>query len=45
MTTEGEIVAKARSNDHILRIMIPISLMAKSLDVMATQKERQRLPK
>ncbi|KAH0710971.1 hypothetical protein KY284_012398 [Solanum tuberosum] len=41
----GEIMEKAKSNDHIPRTMIPISLMARSLDVMATRRERQRLPK
>ena len=45
MTTVGEIVTKARSNGHILRSMIPISPMARSLDVMATHRERQRSPK
>ncbi|KAH0746915.1 hypothetical protein KY285_008572 [Solanum tuberosum] len=40
----GEIVAKARSSGHIPRSMTPISLMARSLDVMATRRGRQRLP-
>ena len=43
MTTVGEIVAKERSNDHILRSMIHISPMEISLDAMATRRERQRL--
>ena len=45
MTMVREIVAKARSSGHILRSMIPISPISRSLDVMATQRERQRLPK
>ena len=45
MTTVGEIVAKERSNDHILRSMIHISPMEISLDAMATRRERQRFPK
>ena len=45
MTMVGEIVANARSNGHILRSMIPISPMARTLDVMVTRRERQRLPK
>ena len=45
MTMVGEIVAKERRRDHILRNMIPISPMARSIDVMATRRERQRFPK
>ena len=41
----GGDVAKARITNHILRIMTPISPMAKSMDVMAIRRERQRLPK
>ena len=40
MTMVGEIVAKERRRDHILRNMIPISPMARSIDVMATRRER-----
>ena len=45
MTMVGEIVAKARSSHHILRIMTHISPMARGLDVITTLKERHRLPK
>lgn len=33
MTKVEEIVVKARINNHILRIMIPINLITRSLDV------------
>ena len=45
MTMVGEIVAKARRSVHVLRIITVISLMARSLYVMMTQRKRQRLPK
>ena len=43
MTIVGEIVVKPRSSVHIPRIIMPISRMAKSLDVMATWRERWSL--
>ena len=45
MTIVREIVTKAKINDRILRVISPISMMERSMDVMATRKERQRLPK
>ena len=45
MTLMGEILAKSRSSGHILRSMIPINTMTRSLDVMGTWIERQRFPK
>ena len=45
MTMVGEILEKARNNDHILRITTPISMMVRSVVVMATKRERQMLPK
>lgn len=45
MTTLGEIVENSRNNDHILISMVTISSMARSLDVTATRRETQRLPK
>ncbi|KAH0701797.1 hypothetical protein KY285_016075 [Solanum tuberosum] len=45
MTMVGEIVAKSRSSGHNPKIMIHISPMARSLDVMTTRRERQKLPK
>ena len=45
ITMVREIFAKLKSSGHILRSMIPISLMARCLDVMVIRRERQRLEK
>ena len=45
MTMVGEIVEKLKRSVHILRSMIPISFIARCLDIMVKRRERQRLPK
>ena len=36
---------KSKSSGRIIRSVLPVSPMARCLDVMVTQRERQRLPK
>lgn len=40
MTILGEIMMKSRSSDQIPRIMIPTSLMARSLDVKSNIEKK-----